>query len=124
LLYTSQKQIYKQVKQVKTFLLQKEIRSNNSKSKETKVNSIKGLDLTVVTQQAIRQLGLYHCDPRYKMITTVDEGEEEEKEDHEEENSNEEKTEEGCKGEEEGEKEDKADHGKEDGQEEEISDHG
>jgi hypothetical protein len=71
LLFTSHKQIHKQVKLVKTFLLQKEIRSNNCKDKENKVDSLKGLDLNVVTQQAIRQLGLYHCDPRYKMTTTM-----------------------------------------------------
>ncbi|OEU23542.1 hypothetical protein FRACYDRAFT_233716 [Fragilariopsis cylindrus CCMP1102] len=71
LLFTSNKQIHKQVKLVKTFLLQKEIRSNNNAKENNKVNSLKSLDLNVVTQQAIRQLGLYHCDPRYKMTTTI-----------------------------------------------------
>lgn len=63
LIYTARKQLHKTAKQIKTFLLQKEIRKKES----TGVDAKKSLDLDVVTSQAIRQLGLYHCDPRFKI---------------------------------------------------------
>uniref|UniRef100_A0A7S0T8T7 Bud22 domain-containing protein n=1 Tax=Pseudo-nitzschia delicatissima TaxID=44447 RepID=A0A7S0T8T7_9STRA len=63
LIYTARKQLHKTAKQIKTFLLQKEIRKKGS----TGVDAKKALDLDVVTSQAIRQLGLYHCDPRFKI---------------------------------------------------------
>ena len=79
LLYTARKQLHKTAKQIKTFLLQKEIRKRSSKANDKKggenvaatttLDAKKSLDLEVVTSQAIRQLGLYHCDPRFKMVT-------------------------------------------------------
>ena len=74
LIYTARKHLHKSAKQVKTFILQKEIRKRSNKSAErtstTKgLDDKKNLDLDVVTCQAIRQLGLYHCNPRFKMTT-------------------------------------------------------
>jgi len=79
LIYTARKQLHKTAKQIKTFLLQKEIRKRSNKSNEkeggenttapTGLDAKKSLDLEVITSQAIRQLGLYHCDPRFKMAT-------------------------------------------------------
>jgi hypothetical protein len=79
LIFTARKQLHKTAKQIKTFLLQKEIRKRTSKSNQkeggenavapTGLDAKKSLDLEVVTSQALRQLGLYHCDPRFKMAT-------------------------------------------------------
>ncbi len=70
LIYTARKHLHKTAKQIKTFLLQKEIRKRSGKNEEndsTGLDAKKSLDLDVVTSQAIRQLGLYHCDPRFKI---------------------------------------------------------
>jgi hypothetical protein len=76
LLFTAHKQLHKQAKQVKIFLLQKEIRKqkqandNNSSINNTgeTISKYKELDIELVTQQALRQLGIYHSNPRLKMV--------------------------------------------------------
>lgn len=72
LIYTARKNLHKTAKQIRTFLLQKEIRKRSVKSDDkaaTGLDAKKSLDLDVITSQAIRQLGLYHCDPRFKITT-------------------------------------------------------
>jgi hypothetical protein len=118
LFFTAHKQLLKQAKQVRTFLVQRGIRKGKQQQSQQQlphhqpsrggsggggddddddevgededddgndgdstegekptpstsavpasVQSIKNLDLEVVTQQALRQLGLYHCNPRLK----------------------------------------------------------
>ncbi|KAG7373209.1 BUD22 domain containing protein [Nitzschia inconspicua] len=85
ILYTAHKQIHKQAKVVKNFLVQKEIRQKKqprqSKQKQEdgntsnteaapKIQTLKGIDLDLVTQQAIRQLGLYYSNPRLKSMAS------------------------------------------------------
>ncbi|KAL3923925.1 MAG: hypothetical protein SGILL_001359 [Bacillariaceae sp.] len=80
LLYTANKQIHKQAKQVKNFLVQKEIRKQQQPKENEKVATLKNVDLDLVTQQALRQLGLYHCNPSLKMAVDDDSEEEEDEE--------------------------------------------
>jgi len=86
LFYTAHKKLYKQAKQVKTFLVQKAIRkqkqrsdnnistsssSHDDDSSNQAIRRLKDLDLEVVTQQALRQLGLYHSNPRLKLLLGI-----------------------------------------------------
>ena len=78
LIFTARKQLHKTAKQIRTFLLQKEIRKQSGKENASSgIDAKKSLDLDVVTSQALRQLGLYHCDPRFKISreeTTPEDG--------------------------------------------------
>ncbi|KAL3895394.1 MAG: hypothetical protein SGARI_007463, partial [Bacillariaceae sp.] len=71
LLYTSKKQVRRQAKQVKNFLLQKGIRKQQHDGKE-ELSALKSLDLDIVVQQSLRQLGLYHCNPSLKVAPDDD----------------------------------------------------
>jgi hypothetical protein len=68
LFYTAHKQVRKQAKQVKNFLVQKAVRNQKPSGGGDKVLQWKNLDLDIVTQQALRQLGLYHCNPDLKLV--------------------------------------------------------
>jgi BUD22 len=78
LFYTLHKLIHKQAKVVKNFLVQKEIRHQKQHQQQnqkngvgnSKIQNLKGLDLDLVTQQALVQLGLYHSNPSLKKTTT------------------------------------------------------
>jgi hypothetical protein len=87
LFYTAHKQLHKHAKQVKAFLLQKEIRkqkqattkdeneTTNNTISNKKIQQYKELDLELVTKQALRQLGVYHSNPRLKVVSNVDRSE-------------------------------------------------
>ena len=98
LIYTARKQLHKSAKQIRTFLLQKEIRKQSNKGGDnasTGIDAKKSLDLDVVTSQAIRQLGLYHCDPRFKIAreeTTPEDGPTEAEDSKPEDNAKQEKS--------------------------------
>ena len=91
LFYQAQKQLKSKVKQIKTFLVQKEIRRQKQKQEKQKketdeasnavVESMKKIDIDVVTQQALRRLGLYHCNPRLKYDEEQQQQENKEEED-------------------------------------------
>lgn len=68
LLYTAKKQIHKHAKKCKTFLVQKCIRTlkkqqNQQEQNNSKINDWKELNLDLVVDQSIRQLGLLHANP-------------------------------------------------------------
>jgi hypothetical protein len=68
LLYTAKKQIHKHAKICKTFLVQKCVRSlkkqqEQNSSNNSKLEGWKELNLDLVVEQAIRQLGLLHANP-------------------------------------------------------------
>ena len=66
LLHQCTKQLHKQVKKTKTFVLQKAIRKNkkNSNAKiEQRIQEIKDLDINLVVQEALHRLGIYKLNP-------------------------------------------------------------
>jgi hypothetical protein len=66
LLYQAKKQLVKQAKQCRTFLLQKHIRKMKKQGEDAvplKLQSVKDLPLEHVVQQGVRQLGLLHANP-------------------------------------------------------------
>ena len=66
MLHQCTKQLHKQVKKTKTFVLQKAIRKNkkNSNAKiEQRIQEIKDLDINLVVQEALHRLGIYKLNP-------------------------------------------------------------
>ena len=68
LVYMATKQLNKQAKQVRTFLIQKSIRKNADKEKAKSI-SWKELSLDQVVYQALKQLGILHANPNPEEIT-------------------------------------------------------
>jgi hypothetical protein len=75
LLYTAKKQLTKQAKQVKMFLVQKSIRKVKEKTtsevKQDQLSLWKDLPLELVVHQAIKQLGLLHANPNPNTVDTT-----------------------------------------------------